>query len=297
MPLVEKNGVLLAKTEGTAGTAESLSTSDGVWNILNPQFFERAIPSTKRQLQGSFNKNPSIPGARGGVMKFTMGAVGHSSAASPAWATTLLAACGATESSRVWTFGKTCSPLTMAMYWDGVVEKIVGATGTFVMRYVAGQMTEIDFTFTGKLADDADAAVPAPTFPTVIPPRWAGNAITLGALTPKCSQFTFDLGNVIAYREDPADSTGYIATHITDRNCTATLDPEADLVATHDPLTLLKASTEVALSVALGSASNNTITLATSKAQIVEAPLGSRNGIVVRNLTLDLNVAPTITFS
>src|SRR4051812_44724598 len=102
MPLLKRKTILAAKQETTMGTAVSLAAADAAFNVMDAQI-THDIPPGERWGQGSLSKLASVPGARQGKVTFyvELGGSGTSGTPTPAWATTLLPACGWTVTSNV----------------------------------------------------------------------------------------------------------------------------------------------------------------------------------------------------
>jgi len=285
MPLLSRECVIAVKAEGTPGTAETLTAAEAkLFATFDPSQFTDDVPVIERPSMDGGHHAPSL-GARQGQITFDVDLVG--AATVPFWASALLPACGATLSSRTYSFGLGGTPSTIAMYADGIVRKLVGAVGTFTIPFTVGQIVRGRFTFTGKLAVDADATMLAPTYESVQPPRFAAGTCTLGGTALRTDQFELDLGGTVKLLEDPTDVTGFKHGVITNINPTARVAVEADLIATKDWQALQFAGTAGSLSLVLGTASNNTITVAnTSATYVVGTSTGNRDGIVTRQLEL-----------
>jgi hypothetical protein len=289
MPLRRRICVVAAKSEVTAGTAETLAAADAAFIAYNWKL-DRDVPVDQRPGGTGFQQHTAVTGPRLGRATFETDEVGSGvDNTPPFWMATLAPACLMDLTGDVLACGTTTRTLTIAGYIDGKVEKIVGAAGTFVITRNAGRAGRIAWTFTGKLADDADVAVLAPTYPTVVPPRWAGGTCTIHGAARKCSTFVLDRGAEIVMREDPADVTGYIAAHGVDAGPFITCDPESDLVATTNWQSIMQAHTEGAVSCATGGAAGNVLTVASSTAQITEAPHDERNKLLTNAIRLQLN--------
>jgi hypothetical protein len=217
---------------------------------------------------------------------------GNGASGLPAWATTFLPICGWTATGSTYAAVKTTgTTATIELYEDGLKRQMVGCRGTFRLRYTAGKGARVAFDIQGCFTGETDVAILAPTFPTVIPPVWKSGTCTINSVAQKLSTLEIDAGNDVIMREDPAASTGYRAAEIVGRKPTITLDPEAVTVATQGWRTARDAGTEWALSVILGSAANNIITVASSKFQARQVGRGSRNGLSTHAITGQLNSA------
>lgn len=288
-PLLQRQAVLAAKAEATPGTAEALTASEAAFNVFNVALAEE-IPEIEREGQGtSLDMLASVPGARMGRMTFQSHLYGLGSSGVPAWASTFLPACGMTLSTATygWSSGSTSAgTLTMAIYEDGLKRGIAGAMGTFSITFATGAPAVVDWEFIGKLIDESDTAILAPTYPTVIPPRFASGTLTLDSISLLTAQVVLRAGNELAMREDPTDVTGYSTAYIVDRRPGGSVDPEAALVATKNWMTSLTASTQAAFALDLGTVANNTMQFDAPKCQVVRKARGVRNKYRTNELEL-----------
>jgi hypothetical protein len=291
-PLLEVQDVIAAKIEATSGTAEALTATEGVFNVLNP-VFDDEIAENERMGQSSSSRLPSVPGTRSASIKFSIEACGLGSAGDvPVWADTFLPACGWVKTGSVFspvTGSTSQKSLTFGKYEDGVLRVAAGCRGTFTVdASEVGKPVLFNFDFKGVLQDDSDVALIAPTYPTTIPPAWLGSTITLGSYTPLISKFSVAANNELYLRPDPAVAQGYRNCVIVDRNPTCTLNPEATLVATRNWQTLIKSSTQEALSIAIGTVTHNIVTIGAPKAQAVKGNSVADNKIRRRDVMLRL---------
>lgn len=279
-PLLTRVRVGAVKTETTTGTAISLAGADGALNFFDPKI-AATIPPTERQAQGSLTSLAPIPGARMG--KFTAKTELYNAASAPLWLSTMLLACGCQVSS-----GGVYSPLTGAvntitagLYQDGTTLKsIAGAQGNLKMSGVYGKPVELDWEFSGVWQPPSSTAIIAPTYPSALPPRFAGATITVGAVAYRISKFDFDFGNTVVMREDVSNVAGYHSAFITGRKPVIKIDPESVPLTTEDWYAAHLAGTTMAFSCAVGSGSNGIITIAAANLQLLNAPQdGDRNGL------------------
>lgn len=290
MALRARRRVLAAAAESTPGTAESLSASDAAFNVYDTEFsFDTTL--IRRMGQSAFSRLTGVAGARPCSVRFFVDLVGEGSGGNPSWASTLLPACGMayTASGQVYAFdtGST-DTLTIGAYVDGVRFLAVGCMGTFTIELRNGEPGRVQFEFIGKYGGKTDAALIAPTYPTVDPPRFASATFTIGGYTPIASNLNLSANNQVILRADATDATGYLASYITNREAGGTVDPEDQLVATFDAYGDQLASTEAALSCILGSA-NNRITIAAPKLQFAEVQPGNRDDLLTAEIGFDLN--------
>lgn len=291
MPLLTRRRVLAAKIETTVGTAETLAAGDAGFNIFDAKISPQ-IETDNREGQGGFSPLTAVPGARGGQVTFAVELHGSGSAGAPvpAWASTFLPACGMYDDSDTFRLeskppeaaGANTKTLTIGVYEDGLLKRIRGAMGTFNMVMASGKVIRLEFTFTGIWMAPSDVAILAPTYPTVIPPRFANSALDVGGdWTPRVAEMNIDLGNDVQLREDSTDVSAYHSAVIVDRETGGSMDPEATSVADHDAYGDWLRSTTGALTIDIGSGSadGNRIQIAAPAFQIVAPDEGDRNKI------------------
>jgi hypothetical protein len=304
MPLLIKRAIIGMKTEAVAGTAEVLANGDADLNCYyEPGAFVWDIPMTDREAQLTFNKNPSVGGARGARMRFEVDLHSSGSSADPGTElSSLLKACGYTQATGVFT--PTSSPasmttVTLGHYLDGKVKYLVGGMGNVGMRFRHGQIARWIFDFTGKYGGEADATLLTYTPPTVIPPRIANSLSFNGITTALTDEVVFDKGNNVKLREVMTDVTGWHSAIITNDKPTVTMSPEAVLVATHALDTALLTPSEFAMTMQWGATANNILTIAAagSKAQFASRAEAAREGLAVDSVTININQGLLLTFS
>ena len=176
----------------------------------------------------------------------------------------------------------------------GRLKQMAGAAGNLEMAFTAGNPVALNWTFNGKfLEDNTSYTLPSPTFPTVQPPRFASATLTIGGTAYKISQATLNLNCEVAMREDATsdddatrsnDGTGYHAACVVNMDPTLTIDPEAQTSKSWVQ-DMLDGDT-AALSIVVGSDSNNTMTLSAAAVQVNEAPSQDRNGVITDNIVL-----------
>lgn len=296
-PKLSRLRALTAKVETTSGTVIAVTGSDGQFNVLNP-VMTPDDPQNEREIQAGLGVLASTPGAQGGTLTFSLEAYGNGATGVPAWASTFLPACDWENTAGTFAATTGLTTLTFVLYEDGVTRTLFGARGNFKIRMQNGKPWMFDFEFKGKYGTDADVAIVAPTFPTVIPPVWYGATCSIaGSFTPTLSTVEIDPANEVVLREDATDATGYRSAAIVGRKPTGTMDPESVSVATRAWRTKISASTEESLSITVGSSSNNTITLAATKFQTVKSSRGNRNNLLTDTINFQLNSSSPFTLA
>lgn len=322
-PLLRTRRVLAAQLESAVGTAETLTADDAAFNVFDADL-QPGADFQERPGQAGHSPLKGVLGRRSGTCNFAVEAHGSGVAESaggesvPAWAKVFLPACGmkqAAADSPVFNVSST-SPtggatavavrtITLGLFEDGLFKVLSGCMGNVSVALVAGEKAMLNFEFSGVWAAPTDVALIAPDYPSVLPPRFAGGAVTYATKTPVLSEMTIDVGNNVVLRPDATQAAGIISALITGRRTTVSMNPETNLVATHDKYGAWLASTEGALSAALGAgADGNTLTFGAPAAQISEIKGGDRDGVAVDEVSLQCNRSAdagddefTITFS
>lgn len=286
MPLAVRKRVVGAKTEGTPGTAESITTAEGTMRLFEPKI-SYDIPYIGMPQQGSSSEGQGETGARSGRFTAFSYLHGKGSSGVPAYVTALMLSCGCVNTDGVITpvtgVGGTS---TIRLYQDGRVKGIAGAVGNFKIGSTGGGPARIDWDFLGKYQAPASTSLLAPTYAGARPPRTAGATITIGGSTYKLGAWEFDAGVKPVLIEDEGDATFFAYAYAATREPVFTCKLMSVLHSTHDFYADLLASTQVAISIAIGADANNTMTLAMPKAQLMNPPADEEDkGYLVDALT------------
>lgn len=142
------------------------------------------------------------------------------------------------------TFISTVAPLSAAeksmtlvfANMDGRIRKLTGARGTFKLKMAAGGVPMLSFSFTGIYNAPTEHGVTyAPAALTSIwknalPVQSGNTTATIHAYTGPMSEFSFDLGNKVVFRDLINSKT----VQLTGRNVTGSLTIEEPAVTTKD---------------------------------------------------------------
>lgn len=294
-PLIRRRRIFACEVESTTGTAETLTDSSGAYNAFDVAFTPD-VEMTTREQSGTMSNLDAIPGPRKGAMSLKTHMVGNGTSGLPAWADSLLLSCGFTASGSTYKPSSTgLTTLSMGSLEDGRLMSLIGAMGTFTWTFLAGQPVVIDWNHTGKMIEPQAQALIAPTRPTVVPPRFAAGTLTMGGgAIGKVSQLVITMNNEIILREDATaddddgrsgDGTGFYAAYIVNRDITVTMDPEAVAFGTKNWYEDWLDGDELALSLVVGSASNNTMTITMPKLQPHNVQPEGRNSLMIDQYT------------
>lgn len=291
-PLVTVQRLFAAKNESTTGTAEALADADGAFNMFDP-VYTPDIPYHRRQGQSSASNLPGVTGMR------SMGFTGRTQLAGtgvsgtyPLWATRLWLGSGFAQSGGVFTpeTGGT-SPVTNTIggYEDGVKMLAAGMVFNAALSFINGQPIDINWNGLGVYQAPTDTALLTPTYPTTIPPRFAGAVLTIGGVGYKISTMGIAFNNVLTLRPDATKDAAAHAGVVVHRNIQVTVDPESSLLATKDWYSDWTGHVEAALSCIIGSATGNTFNFAAPKMQLSNVQTIDREGINAKQLTFETN--------
>lgn len=290
--MLYRKRVLAAKVETTVGTAISVSGTDAAMNVFNLVANPTAT-SEQRMGQGAFGQLSSVVGLQTGQFTFLTEITDDGSGGAPAWLQTLLAGCGVTYSTGVFSPrseapGSNVKTLTLGAFVDGVYKQIAGAVGTVSLAAPVGQRVMLSWTFQGRWTAPTDVALATPTYPTLPPLMAKGGSVTIGSWTPCFSNFTLDLGNVVSPRPCLTALGGLHSFIVTDRMTVGTIDPESTLVATNPLYTQWINSTEQVLDLVFEGDGYN-VTIDAAKFQVSNAQEGDRGGQQIDTVTYQLN--------
>lgn len=288
MALLHRKRVLGAKIESVPGTPESLTATNGSFDVFDVTV-EPDVPMTELLAQNSLSRLPSVPGARSGKVNFSLYVTGGATA--PSWATTFLPSCGfvqATNTFSLTSVSANYKTLTMGVYVDGVFYSLAGAMGTVGFEGENGKPLKANFSYTGVWQPVSDAANISPTYPGVVAPRLASASLSLGTYSPSVAKLTLDLNNEIHLLESINTISGYSYAVVVNRNVTGTLDAEAVRVGTSDVWGQWLSGTEQAMSFSLGTTGNQ-VSFAMPKSQYTALKEGNRGDISTTDTTYQAN--------
>jgi hypothetical protein len=286
--MLSRQTVFAAKVETTTGTPISLTGTDGVFNAYNAKI-KATIPANKRPGQGtSFAQLPQVPGARMGELTVETDLAGP---VASTLVSALFTSAGFGNSTGTLTPSSGSASyvtLTAAIYQDGRFKSIAGAVSDLVIRGSSGSPCRCFWKLNGVWQAPTATALITPTYPTTVPPRLAAATFTIGGTSYKLGDFELSLNNVLTPRLDATNASGYFAYCISDSDyqfkCNIEAATAKDFYADH------LAGTEAALSLAIGSDADNTITIPAPKMQLMDPPDDNdANGVIQDALTFQLN--------
>jgi hypothetical protein len=298
MPLLKRKRVLAAKIETTVGTPITLAAADAAFNIYDAMI-QNTTEMEQRQGQGGFGMFSSIPGGRVGVATFKTYLEWDGTDTEPLWADTFFPACGWVKDGQVYkpraeAPGTNVKTLTIGLYQDNgaggtVFKSIAGAMGSFVVTLPTGRAGYIEWTFTGVWQEPTNETMLTPTYPTVVPLRYAGGLAEWNDVNLCVESATIDSGNNVIMRECPTTAGGFISAFITDRVPTISTAPEATTLAAQNRWAAWLAMNEYALELDVAGPTTAVLSFDAPKAQIVTNNESDRNMMVTDDIEFQCN--------
>jgi hypothetical protein len=291
MTLLKRKRILVAKTEATAGTAETLGAGDAAYNVYDLTV-QHEIEKTPREGQGSFGHLSSTTGGHKGRITFKTDLGWDGTATEPGWADTFFPACGWVKATNTFTPrseapGANVKTLTMAVYEDGRRKQLRGCMGTFKLVCDTGKQAMIEWDFTGIWETPTDVTLIAPTYPTVAPLRYASGVTTFNSVALQCQNVTLDSGNTVYLREGTAANniSGYLSAVVTNRRPLVTCNPEAKLIGTQDRYLFFRDSTPYILTFEIAGPTSSKIVVSAPVATIENIQGADRESLITDELT------------
>lgn len=297
MALRWKRKAITAKAEGTYGVDSVPAAATDAILCRNVSIEPLQLTYDQREFAlpwfGGFGKIPSDGFVK---LDFEVEAAGSAAAGTAPAYGPLLKACGMGETivavtSVTYAPVSTENSVSIYMYIDGRLHKILGSLGTAVLMFEAGKVPIYKFSFIGLFSTPTDSALITPTVSAYIKPV-AVNKVnttpaTLHTFSGKFASLSLDVGNVLSPRTLVNDqSVGF-----TDRKSVGSVTLEDELIATKDWWTIVKAGTTGALAFTHGTVAANKIQLTGPAVQLTDPKLSESNGISM--LTMGMEFTPT----
>ena len=283
---------LAAKIETTEGTKETLTNTDAVL-VSNINFSPDIEMFARNNLRGTLSRDASVSGKQKASISFDVELKGSGAAGTPPDYGKLLKGCGESETI-VASTSVTYKPatnslsnsLTIGIYMDGVIARIWGARGNVKRSINSGKPGIVSFEFQGAAFEVVDGALlSSVSYTTIVPPAFLNASLLLDAYAAIVSKIDFDLGNVLALRENINSPSGYLSALITGRNPKGSMDPELPTVAAYDFYGKWKTpGTLGSLSLSASGGAGNIVTITNPKVRYARIASDERNGLRILGL-------------
>jgi hypothetical protein len=293
MPILTQTALVMAKVETTAGTDAAPTPAANAFLVVDPVFSVNPTVLDRNFAKPDFSTYASVVGRKLASVTFNVPMSGSGIAAtSPSWAQ-LFAGCsmvettGTAPASKVWT-PITANPktLTIYVYYDGLLHKMVGCMGTFSINAEAGNFGMASFTFTGGYVTPIASTFPTTAVLQDVTPSQVelANLAYGGDASLVVNAFTMEMANNIVPRSDVNSANGFRGVRISGRNPTGGIDPETEV--TQSFWSSMETSALAAFSMRIGTVAGNLVRVTAPKSQIVGVGYGDRDGL--RNYDLSL---------
>ncbi len=207
--------------------------------------------------------------------------------------------------------------VTIHMFFDGILHRMTASRGTFNVEGTGGELANFNFEFTGNFEVVTDVAIPSAIFETQIPVQVELAELVVnqdvdatapavqvpaadvfpvcdtyedqinGSINSLCAaSFNFDLANDVVIRECINEADAFKGVIITGREPVGSIDPELELVATHDFWGILSTADVLGWHVKVGTLRGNIVRFDSDSVQYNGLSYADRDGL--RVLEVDL---------
>ena len=302
MPMLKQRRLIAAKIETVEGTAETLAAADS-FLVYDPAITPDIQAHERNPSRITLSPLARVIGARSVSLSFSVELKGSGTAGTAPEYGDLFRACGMSETIVAVT-SVTYAPasasipsLTFAVYGDmntsSVRYLVAGCRGTYKIEHKVGEPVRIMFDFKGQvvgtLTSDQTMLTGA-TYDATIPMPFLSTALTLHGDTLRVASLTVDIANTVYLRQDVTTSSGYISAALVTRNPIGNIDPEMELVATHDFYGKWLNGTQGILTYTLGATAGNIVTFNAAKTQYTNVAESDRDGFMVNGIDFSMNM-------
>lgn len=298
---LNKNKILLIKRESVYGTDPVPTVSENAIEAKNIKIEYNGDLLERDLVRSTLSNSAPIMGQRWAELSFQVEIKGSGTKGTAGRIGDALVACGLTEtaaagSSVTYTpCDSTFLSATAYLYelqdtGNCKLHKITGCRGTVSFDFEAGKIATAEIKLQGLIDEISDESEPsAPTYETTKPPIVENSTFTLNGVTSLIAQAVkIDMANEVVKQDDISSATGLKGFLITGRKPAGSINPEAVLKATYDFVGDWQAATERALSLVLGSAAGNKLTVTAPKLVLEKVGAGERSGIRTEDLAFRL---------
>jgi len=299
--MLAKQKVLLVKEETTYGTDASPTPANNAIDAKNIKINYSGEVLERELQRSSLSPVATKLGKRFIEVRFEVELKGSGAAGTAPQIGDLLEACGFSETVNadtnvIYTPASTGhKSVTIYIYEivdasNAKLHKITGARGNCNFIFEAGQIARIEFTFQGLYQAPIDTTPPSGvSYEATKPPIVESSNFTLNSVTSLVVQsLNIDMANEISQREDINSAAGIKEFTIVGRKPNGSFNPEAVLKATYDWYSDWVNAAERQLSLVVGSAAGNKITITCPKVIIDAINEGERDGIRTEDIPFRL---------
>jgi hypothetical protein len=169
--------------------------------------------------------------------------------------------------------------LTLVLNMDGVEHKMLGSLGTFSITAEAGNYARIEWEFQGTFVDPIDKPLPIANYEKSLPSQVELARLRVDQDYVIVNAFNYTQANDIQVRPDVSSKEGYVGTRIVSRAPEGGIDPEAELVASHDFWGKMGQAERMTFQMRCGTEPGNTVWFLSPSVQYTGLTYQDRNGI------------------
>ena len=291
--LIKNRALLLAEVEVTYGTDPTPAEATDAVLVQNVQHRPVLNQIQREVLGGTLSKLGAFNGGKYSEITFDVELKHSGTADTPPDLGVLLKGCAFQETinaatSVVYTPRSTgIESITIYYFVDGLRYRMTGCRGNVTLNASAAGLPLLSFTFQGLYNAPTDTALPAsPVFQSTVPKPFVNAAFDIGGDSLEVANFSFDMQNNVAPMPSANGAEGFREILITNRNPTGRIDPEAELIATHDFWAFISNSTQQALTCTFGTGAGETITVTAPNVVYTDLNDGDREGGYIYDMTV-----------
>ena len=294
--------ILLLKRESVYGTDPVPTVGSNSIDASAIKFDYQGDLLTRESLRGSLSRPQPIMGQKWAEITFTCELKGGGVKGTAARIGDALVACGFAEtvsagSSVIYQPADT-GFLSATLYFyeqqdsgNCRLHKITGARGDVSLNLESGKFGSLEFKFQGAYNAPTEVADPsAPTYESTLPPIVESSTLTLNSVALIAQAVKIAMNNEVVKQDDLNSPSGLKGFLITGRKPSGSINPESVLAATYDFYGDWAAATARALSIVVGSAAGNKITITAPKLVIEKLGAGDRTGIRTEDVQFALAI-------
>ena len=294
--MLKTRALVLAKVESSYGTDSTPAAATDSVLCEAPEIEAISRKLTRANVRSYIGAFPAVNIGDGVKITFKTEVRGSGTPTTPPEVSPLFRACNFTETiggSNVTYVPNssdqaTAESCTIYFWRHNIQHKATGCRWTWSLELKAGEYGKIKWEFHGIYAGPTDTAIGSGTYDTTIPARLLSAAFTIGGYAGIIASLKIDCKNSLAMEISANAATGVLGHFIKDRQMAGSIDPEAPTLASYNPWTAWINSTTAALSIVVGSAAGNKVTITAPAVQLEAPKYGERDGLLAYEIPIIL---------
>lgn len=295
--MISQKSLILAKVETTYGTDPTPTTTSDAVQVYNVELELKRDTNSRQPMDVSLSPLSPVMGAGDAKISFECDLKGSGTAGTPPDWAVLHKACGwaETDTTNTDTYLPDDTPtdsVTLYVYKDGLLYKLLGARGDVKHTFEAGKIVKLKYDLQARYAIPTDATMPtAATFDTTKPVVAVGSTFTFGSYAAIIEKLELGLNNEVVKNSCLNAAYGVHSFEITGRKPKGKMTVNAVLRATTnaDFWSYMDAGTTKALSIVIGATAGNIATITAPVCTITSVKPVSKNGIECFDVDFELN--------